>query len=87
MYYVYILKSLKVGKWYIGSSDNPERRLIEHNKGTTQSTKPYIPYKIIYKEEYENKQNAINREKQIKRSGIIRKELKRKIMASSSSPV
>jgi putative endonuclease len=31
MYYIYIIYSEKSDRYYIGHSDNPERRLIEHN--------------------------------------------------------
>jgi len=31
MYYIYIIYSEKSDKYYIGHSDDPERRLVEHN--------------------------------------------------------
>ena len=51
--YLYILKSDKLNRFYIGSSDNPERRLVnQHNKGFVRSTKPGIPWIIVFKQEY-----------------------------------
>jgi putative endonuclease len=51
--YIYILKSDKTGKYYIGSSDNPERRLEkQHNMGFVKSTRSGIPWKIVFKQEY-----------------------------------
>ncbi|MBI4252962.1 GIY-YIG nuclease family protein [Candidatus Uhrbacteria bacterium] len=79
MYYVYIIQSISTGGWYIGSSGDPARRLYEHNRGTTRSTKPFIPYKLIYTEKYSTKDEALKREFLIKKSGRIRKELKTKI--------
>jgi putative endonuclease len=38
MYYVYILKSLKRDRYYIGYSEFPERRLQEHNSGKVKFT-------------------------------------------------
>ncbi len=35
MYFVYVLQSIPTGKLYIGSSSDPERRLVEHNYGKT----------------------------------------------------
>ncbi|MBM2820908.1 MAG: hypothetical protein HW405_668 [Candidatus Berkelbacteria bacterium] len=67
MYYVYILRSLKDGKHYIGSTDNLERRINEHNAGKTMSLKRRLPLKIIYQEEYFTRIEAIKREKNIKR--------------------
>jgi len=87
MYFVYIIESERNGRWYIGSSDDPIRRLGEHNRGTTTSTKPYVPYRLIYTEALETKTDALKREHAIKRSGVIRKELKVQLknMASSSN--
>jgi putative endonuclease len=66
MYFVYILESKKTHKHYIGSTSNLERRLAEHNEGRVKSTKKYIPWKIIYTEEYLTKSEALKRERQIK---------------------
>ncbi len=53
--FVYILKSDKTGKYYIGSSDNPERRLeTQHNIGFVRSTRSGIPWKLVFKQEYIN---------------------------------
>jgi putative endonuclease len=67
MHYVYILRSLKDGKQYIGNTDNLERRLDEHNRGSSKATKNRRPLKIIYKEEFSNKTEAIKRERQLKK--------------------
>lgn len=76
MYYVYIIESVAAKRWYIGSSENPERRLAEHNSGCVRSTKPYRPYHIIHIENYTTRTDALHREHQIKRSGNIRKRMK-----------
>lgn len=44
MWYVYFLKSKQKENWiYVGSTNNIERRLWEHNEGMTQSAKPFLP--------------------------------------------
>ena len=44
MWYVYFLNSSRNSNWiYVGSTNNVERRLFEHNKGEVPSTKPYLP--------------------------------------------
>lgn len=63
MYSVYVLKSLKNGKSYTGSSDNVERRLTEHNSGESKSTRANSPYKLVYKEEFVTRSDAVKREK------------------------
>ena len=62
MYFLYILKSLKTGKFYTGVSQDLEKRLKNHNKGGTRSTKPFRPWKIVYKEIFDNKNSAYKRE-------------------------
>lgn len=75
MWYTYALKSLKDSHLYIGISENPERRLEDHNAGMTKSTKHRRPFKIIYKEKCINRIAARKREKYLK-SGYGREFLK-----------
>ncbi len=65
-YYVYIIQSEKTGKYYIGSSADPELRLKRHNDRWTQSTKKNGPWVIVHKESCGDKSEALKREKQIK---------------------
>lgn len=75
MSFVYVLKSLKNGKRYIGSTDLlPEERLKKHNYGSNQFTKRNGPFELIHKEEYPNKTEARKRENFLK-SGVGRKYL------------
>jgi putative endonuclease len=66
MYYVYILKSLKDLKLYIGRSDDLKRRFDEHTKGRVQATKHRRPLKLIFYEAYSDKKDATRREKYFK---------------------
>jgi len=63
MYYVYILKSKKDGKLYIGSTNNLWRRIKEHNYGLLKSTKSRLPFEIVYYEAYKSEKDARKREK------------------------
>jgi len=65
-YFVYFLKSLKDGSYYIGVSDNSGRRLKEHNAGLSKSTSPKRPWKIIRLEEFDNIKDAYQRERFLK---------------------
>lgn len=48
MYYVYILYSEKFDKYYIGHTDDLERRLTEHNETSENSfTSKYRPWKFV----------------------------------------
>jgi len=46
MWFVYILRSLKDKNLYIGSTNNVQRRLIEHNSAKVDSTKHRIPFTL-----------------------------------------
>ncbi len=66
MFTVYILRSEKANKRYIGFTDNIQRRLFEHNSGYVTSTKHRRPLKLIYSEMFKSKIDAMNREKFLK---------------------
>ena len=68
MSFVYILKSINNLKFYVGSTTDLNRRIAEHNSGKTIYTKKYMPWKIIYTEEYSNLSDARKREKYLKSS-------------------
>lgn len=74
---VYILKSRKDGRLYKGITADLERRLEEHNRGKTKSTKGFRPWELIHKEEFVTFEEAREREKYYK-TGIGR-ELIRKL--------
>ena len=67
MFTVYVLQSSSYSRYYTGYSADVEKRLEEHNSGSVFSTKPYLPYKIVYTEVFETRGEAMSREKQIKR--------------------
>jgi len=67
MFFLYILKSNKNGKYYIGSTHNLENRLKEHNSGKIRSTKGLIPLEIVYTESYLTNTDARKRESCMKR--------------------
>ena len=66
-WFVYILQSLKNRRFYIGSTDSLERRLIEHNRGKTKSTRFLRPFELKYKERYNTRIEARQREFYLKK--------------------
>jgi putative endonuclease len=66
MYWVYILKSSKSGKYYVGHTGNLSDRLQRHNEGRSLSTKAAGPWQCVHTEEYRGRTEAIRREKEIK---------------------
>ncbi len=50
--FVYILQSRKSGQYYIGSTMDTQKRLHEHNSGTTISTRNKGPWTIVFQQQY-----------------------------------
>ncbi len=80
--YVYVIQSKKSGRYYIGITNSLDRRLEEHNRGHTKSTRGKGPWEIVYSEEYEEREIALRREKYLK-SYRGREELKNKLLSNS----
>lgn len=79
MFTVYVLKSEKNGKRYIGyTGKEANARLREHNTGSNKYTRHNSPFILVYIEQYEEKIDAARREKFLK-SGQGRKFLDEKL--------
>ena len=78
MFYTYVVKSLRFPHLYKGHCENLEERLKQHNSGMTESIKPFIPFEIVYFEEFHTRDEAIRREKYFK-SSAGRRFLKSKL--------
>ena len=62
MFYSYIIKSLKDGKYYYGSTNNIASRLLKHNKGDVKSTKNRRPFEMHFFEIHQTRSEAFKRE-------------------------
>ena len=67
-YHVYILYNKKNDKFYIGQTNDIERRLKEHNSGETNYTSKYSgEWMLVYKEEFISRTEAKKRENFLKK--------------------
>jgi putative endonuclease len=67
-YYVYILASQRNGTLYIGVTNDLIKRVHEHKYNLVAGfTKKYNVHLLVYFEQSDNIESAINREKQIKK--------------------
>ena len=67
-YFVYILTNFEETTFYIGVTSNLQKRIWEHkNKIVKGFTKKYNVDKLVYFEQTEDVETALNREKQLKR--------------------
>ncbi|MBU4369877.1 GIY-YIG nuclease family protein [Patescibacteria group bacterium] len=75
MYSIYVLKSLKNSKRYIGFTSKDSRvRLGEHNRGCNKWARENKPFVLLHTEPFDSKRDAQKREKFLK-SGQGRKWL------------
>ena len=66
MFYVYVLRSIKTRRYYIGSCKNITVRFKQHNMGNVKSTKSYMPWLLVHQESFATLSEDRKREKQIK---------------------
>jgi putative endonuclease len=65
-YHFYILKSQNFDRYYLGQTSNLKSRLQRHNRGEMFSTKPYLPWDLIYYETFRTRGQAMARERFLK---------------------
>ena len=63
---VYVLRSLSSNLYYVGMTENIERRLSEHNSGKSKFTSGHVPWELVYVEAAESALDARSREKYLK---------------------
>jgi putative endonuclease len=78
MYYTYVLRSKKDGKFYTGSTRDLRKRFLMHNSGHVIATKNRGPFILIYYEACINEQNARTREKYLK-TGMGKRYLRNRL--------
>lgn len=57
---------MKDGNFYIGYTNNLEKRIAEHNDGISKSTAYRRPFELVYYEASRNIKDAMHREKYLK---------------------
>ncbi len=76
-YFVYMLKTKsKKPITYIGYTNNLKRRVNLHNNGKGAKFTRGRKWKLIYKEIYKTKKEAISREYYIKNNRVLRNKIK-----------
>jgi len=83
MFFMYILTSIRTGRFYIGYTTDINNRLKEHNSGLVKSTKAYMPYHCVYYEAYRSKGDAVTREQNLKLRARALRQLLLRIQEST----
>ena len=65
-FYVYIIYSVKLDIYYVGSTGNLEDRLKRHNSGRSTFTKPGVPWELVYQKKFSTKSDACKFEYYVK---------------------
>ena len=82
MSFVYILRSEKDAKLYVGATDNLSARLAKHNKGLVKSTKSRRPLILVFSQEFKSLSDARKFEWKLKYTpagGKLKKQLVSKL--------
>ncbi len=76
-FYVYMLKSVgRKSVTYVGYTNNLNKRVALHNRSKGAKFTRGRKWKLIYKEKYNSKKEAISREYYIKNNRTIRNKIK-----------
>jgi putative endonuclease len=78
MFYTYVLRSLRDGKFYTGYTSDLKKRLNEHNNGEVFSTKGRGPFRVIYYEACIDEGDGKAREKYLK-SGMGKRYIRNRL--------
>lgn len=70
-------------RFYVGMTENVEKRIKQHNNGETKSTKGYLPWKLFFFETFPTRKEARLREVYLK-SGSGKENIKNKWSRSSA---
>lgn len=79
MHYVYLLRSQRTHKFYVGATSDLRRRFHQHNDGQNLSTKSGVPWELVYYEAFPTKTLALERERKLKHYGRGLTELKARL--------
>jgi putative endonuclease len=67
-YFIYIIYNNSLDKFYIGQTDNLERRVFEHNNGLSGYTSRFKGnWNLLYSEIFDSRAEAMKREKFLKK--------------------
>jgi len=66
MFYNYVLKSVSHNRFYVGFTEDINKRLYQHNSGFVKSTKSYKPFVLFFAQITNTRNEARDLEKYLK---------------------
>ncbi|MDP3763860.1 MAG: GIY-YIG nuclease family protein [bacterium] len=85
--FVYLIQRGIDGSFYVGISQDPQKRLAEHNSGKLKITSKKKPYILVYLKEYEDYQSARKHELWLKKKNTQYKSKLAQLAPPSSGGV
>ncbi|OGM75978.1 hypothetical protein A2210_01430 [Candidatus Woesebacteria bacterium RIFOXYA1_FULL_40_18] len=85
MFYVYLLKSLRDGRYYIGQTQDVVHRLKCHNSGLVLSTRSRRPFVLVGVEKFWTRNDARWFEYSLKEHGDKKKRFIKKMQEKVAS--
>ena len=79
--WVYIIESESLGSYYLGSTNNLQRRLSEHNSGRVTATRNKGPWKLVFNQKFQTLQKARKIEYKLKK--MKSREILKKIITEN----
>jgi putative endonuclease len=76
MFHIYVLRSERTGRRYVGSCEDLKERLHRHSTGQAPATKAGRPWNLVHSETFATRPEAVRRERFLK-TGRGRDELDR----------
>ncbi|MFQ5811055.1 MAG: GIY-YIG nuclease family protein [Armatimonadota bacterium] len=76
-FFVYALRSESTGRFYIGTTNDVQRRLAQHQAGQSKATRGRGPWRLVHTEQYETLREARKREHYLKHSPGAGREKRR----------
>jgi putative endonuclease len=67
MFYIYIIYSAKLDRYYVGYTSDVVIRLEQHNTGKSSFTSKASDWKLVYQEQFTSREEAHRRELNIKK--------------------
>ena len=66
-HYLYIIQPAWDDSYYVGTTQDVDKRLVRHNQGRSKYTKAKCPWQLVYFEEHPDRSSAMKREYENKR--------------------
>ena len=85
--YVYLLRSVRDGKFYTGWTTDVQRRLTQHNSGQVRSTRFRRPLTLLHAEMFPSIQDAKQREGALKHNPNMLQQFKKRMKNCAAATV